>query len=122
MQLFLSLDGRIARSDFWLGLAGLIVLSMFLQVIMQMLGYSSQINPQTGETSEGFLIATFVPLFITLWPSICVYGKRYHDRDKSAWWMMIALIPILGVIWMIVELGFLKGTQGPNEYGEDPLA
>lgn len=122
MQLFLSLDGRIARSEFWLGLAGLIVLSMFLQVVMQMLGYSSQINPQTGETSEGFLIATFVPLFITLWPSICVYGKRYHDRDKSAWWMMIALIPILGVIWMIVELGFLKGTQGPNEYGEDPLA
>jgi uncharacterized membrane protein YhaH (DUF805 family) len=55
----------------------------------------------------------------TFW--LCVYGKRWHDRDKSAWWILIGLIPFIGWIWVLVEVGFLKGTDGPNRFGEDPV-
>ena len=48
--------------------------------------------------------------------------KRWHDRGKSGWWVLIALIPLVGPIWAIIETGFLPGTSGPNEYGPDPLA
>jgi uncharacterized membrane protein YhaH (DUF805 family) len=55
------------------------------------------------------------------WPMIMVAIKRYHDRGKSGLWYLIALIPILGTIWQIIELGFLRGVPGPNKYGPDPL-
>ena len=33
------------------------------------------------------------------------------------WWVLIGLIPIIGALWLLIELGFLKGTDGPNRYG-----
>ena len=54
---------------------------------------------------------------LALIPSIIVYIKRFHDRDKSGWWVLIGLIPIIGGIWLLIELGFLKGTPGPNRFG-----
>jgi len=122
MDLFLSLNGRIGRQQFWIGFVGLIIISLILQFIMSALGFSTQIDPVTAQIPDGFWIGVLAPLIITLWPSICIYGKRYHDRNKSAWWIMIAFIPIIGFIWMIIELGFLKGTEGSNDYGDDPLA
>lgn len=122
MDLFLSLNGRIGRMQFWIGFVGLIILSIVLQFIMAGIGFSTEVDPETLELPSGFWIAFLIPILVTLWPSICIYGKRYHDRNKSAWWMMIAFIPLIGVIWMIVELGFLKGTEGSNDYGPDPLA
>jgi hypothetical protein len=47
-------------------------------------------------------------------------AKRYHDRDKSAWWILICLLPIIGGIWQLIELGCLRGTEGSNDYGPDP--
>jgi uncharacterized membrane protein YhaH (DUF805 family) len=45
-------------------------------------------------------------------PSILVDIKRWHDRDKSGWWMPILFVPIIGAIWL-----FLAGTPGPNRFG-----
>jgi uncharacterized membrane protein YhaH (DUF805 family) len=42
--------------------------------------------------------------------------KRFHDRDKSGWWVLIAFVPIIGWIWYLIECGFLPGTDGPNRY------
>jgi len=44
--------------------------------------------------------------------------RRWHDRDKSGWWVFIGFIPIIGPLWTLIELGFLPGTPGPNHYGE----
>ena len=67
-----------------------------------------------------------VPMLIVyvifLYPWLALYAKRWHDRGKSGWWSLIVLVPILGAIWILVELGFLRGTEGPNQYGPDPLA
>ncbi|TGR16409.1 DUF805 domain-containing protein, partial [Mesorhizobium sp. M8A.F.Ca.ET.197.01.1.1] len=49
-------------------------------------------------------------------------AKRWHDRNKSGWWTLIGLIPIIGGIWLLIELGILEGTRGANQYGPDPLA
>ena len=69
---------------------------------------------------------------IYMWNGYAVTVKRLHDRNKPAWWVVIwamcitilAFIPIVGVlailgiyIWMLVELGFLEGTDGSNIYG-----
>ncbi len=61
----------------------------------------------------------FLPLY---WIGLAVTVKRSHDRDKSGWWILIALIPLIGAIWFLIEFGFLRGTPGPNRFGPDPLA
>jgi hypothetical protein len=48
-------------------------------------------------------------------------GRRLHDTGRSAWWLLIGLVPLVGflvLLWWFVQ----KGTDGSNEYGPDPLA
>ncbi len=67
----------------------------------------------------------FAGLFglVGLWMQLAVLVKRWHDRDKSGWMVLLILIPIVnivGVIWTFIECGCLDGTLGPNKYGPDP--
>lgn len=60
-------------------------------------------------------------LVFDIWAGLGLAVKRFHDRDKSGWWILIQLIPLVGAIWYIVETGFLPGTPGTNRFGPDPL-
>ena len=51
------------------------------------------------------------------WISLAVGAKRYHDMDKSGWRQALGLIPLIGPIWVFIELGFVRGTPGPNRFG-----
>ena len=53
------------------------------------------------------------------WTTTALVVKRYHDREQSGWNYLWALIPILGAIFVLVEV-FQKGTDGPNRYGQVP--
>ena len=59
-----------------------------------------------------FLISTYAGTMVQI--------KRYHDRDKSGWWILTEFIPLYN-IWATIELLFLRGTRGANRYGADPL-
>ena len=69
--------------------------------------------------SYGFLYFGYALLMII--PGISVFVRRMHDIGKSGWWYFIALIPIIGGIWLLV-LCLTEGTHGDNEYGPDPKA
>jgi len=103
MKLLLSLDGRVSRSTFWLCVLGLFVGTL----IIGFLG------------SQTLLLAWQV---LVLWPCLAISVKRWHDRDKSGWWVLINLIPVIGGLWALIENGFLKGSDGKNRFGADPLA
>jgi uncharacterized membrane protein YhaH (DUF805 family) len=134
LQLFTSLEGRIPRKTFWLGLIVLIIISWILQLILftnfgvSMMGsMDPNADPAAAAlAAEQAMSQMSLPLIILflllLWPSICLYAKRWHDRDKSGWWSLIGLIPIIGGLWMLIELGFLRGTDGPNRFGPNPIA
>jgi len=106
----LSIEGRINRKPFWLYALSVFGVSFIISFILTGAG---NVNPNSIS-----LILTLV----FLWPNIAVQAKRWHDRDKSAWWILINLIPILGPIWALVVTGFLPGTPGDNKFGADPLA
>jgi len=121
MELFLSLDGRIGRGKFWIGILALMVAAFVLSFLLGLIGLMNV--DETGmPVGAGYWIGVLILMAVTIWPSICIYGKRFHDRDKSAWWMLIGLVPIVGGIWLLVECGLLQGTDGPNRFGPDPLA
>jgi len=105
-----SFEGRITRQQYWLRF----VLPFF--VITFILGVLAN---ATGSIVFN-LLSGLVNLAL-IWPSIAVGAKRCHDRDRSGWFLLIGLIPILGAIWLLIDLGFLRGTVGPNRFGPDPL-
>lgn len=63
-----------------------------------------------GEAGTG-LLQSVVGLAL-LWPLLAGHAKRCHDRGRTAWFILISFIPIVGAIWFLVELGILRGTQG----------
>ncbi len=54
-------------------------------------------------------------------PSIAVGVRRMHDIDRTGWWLLIAFIPLIGVIVLLI-FALLPGTAGDNKYGPDPKA
>lgn len=60
-------------------------------------------------------------LLLQTWFSLVISIKRWHDHDKSAWFILIYFIPIVGSLINFFVLGFLRGTDGSNRFGDDPL-
>jgi uncharacterized membrane protein YhaH (DUF805 family) len=103
----------VNRKQFWLRLVlPCFVISVILLFLDMALG--------TYDTQNGIGLLSGIFSLAVIIPAILVYIKRWHDRDKSGWWMLILLIPIVGAIWFLVELGFLPGTPGPNRFGPPP--
>jgi hypothetical protein len=66
------------------------------------------------------ILLMFVAPLLPIWASFCVTVQRYHDRGKSGFWFWIALIPIIGGIWQLIECGMCAGDDGSNAYGPPP--
>jgi uncharacterized membrane protein YhaH (DUF805 family) len=52
-------------------------------------------------------------------PSLAVAFRRLHDTGRSAWWILIALVPFVGAIVLLV-FTCLDSTPGPNQFGQNP--
>lgn len=121
-----SFQGRIGRKTWWLGyvlpLVGLSIVATALDVG---LGF---VTVEDAAPADGYAVETrgigpfgLLSLVPMLWGGLAGQVKRWHDRDKSGWFVLVSFIPLIGAIWVLVELGFLRGTAGPNRFGPDPL-
>jgi uncharacterized membrane protein YhaH (DUF805 family) len=107
----LSPSGRISRSHYWLKWA----LPIFvIGIALALLVFATIDDPTVA--------ATIIPIFdlIILWPGIAILIKRSHDRDRSGWFILLFLVPLLN-LWPLIELLFLRGTIGSNRFGPDPV-
>lgn len=106
--LLLRLDGRVTRRTWWLWAVAMpLGLTLYLTVVLRVAGLPA--------------LATEVAVnLMLLWPVVAVSVKRWHDRGKSGWWVLAALIPVIGWLWVLVENGLLPGDTGPNRFGESP--
>ncbi len=106
--LFTSFEGRINRAKFWAGVAVFFAIGILGAIIDGVLGANG--------------IVSIIISLAMIYFACALYAKRWHDREKSGWWTLIILVPIIGGIWLLVECGILPGTQGANKFGPDPLA
>lgn len=100
---YFRLSGRIPRSTYWLASIPLALVAAIAEIY--------------DECSWSILLWLAI-----LWPMLAIYAKRWHDRDKSGWWTLITLIPLIGPIWAMIECGFLPGTVGQNRFGQPNTA
>lgn len=145
--LYTSFDGRINRKPYWLAA---ILLAVILTIIFLIIGFAGGIS--FGAAGFGFLLLVTIIQLVSLYPSAALMVKRLHDRNRPGYFAAFLLVPIIlldltnlvGItgnplhmnvldyllnaviviiaIWFLIELGFLRGTSGPNQYGPDPLA
>jgi uncharacterized membrane protein YhaH (DUF805 family) len=110
-RILFSFEGRIPRRVYW-GVS----LGVTLVFYAAIFGLIVAFGEDSPVTTAGILLL-YIPL---IWISLAVQVKRWHDRDKSGWWILINIIPLIGPLWAFVETGCLRGTFGPNSYGPDP--
>ena len=144
--LYTSFEGRINRKRYWMGLIVLIIVMivvMFAAIFL--VGGSVLVNDTRTR------LVTFVLQLLFLYPSAALIVKRLHDRNRPSYFAAFLLVPmvikavtdLMGMtgdpvsqnaldyllniiifavsVWFFIELGCLRGTVGPNQYGPDPL-
>ncbi|WP_395634325.1 DUF805 domain-containing protein [Flavobacterium sp.] len=110
---YANFNGRARRSEYWyFALMNFIVL-VVAAILDSTLGLNFSPLPY-GYLYLVVALGTFIP-------GLAVAVRRLHDVGKSGWFYFIALIPIIGAIWLLV-LFFTEGNQGENQYGPDPKA
>jgi len=147
-NLLFSFNGRINRGKYWLAVLVYIVAWMVFGAVA--IAWLGGIDPDNLFSFAGRGLAVWMlGLLLVIactWSGLATGIKRLHDRDKSGWWILLfwfgpsvlggsssamppyepnMLLSLAGTaiaIWGFVELGCLRGTMGPNEYGPDPLA
>ncbi|ARN76015.1 DUF805 domain-containing protein [Oceanicoccus sagamiensis] len=103
--------GRSRRKEYWYFVLFNLILTIVIGVIDQATG---TFDPETGMGLIGILYALVVII-----PSFAVLFRRLHDTGRSAWWLLILLVPLIG---FLVVLFFLcqDSEAGPNRWGEPP--
>ena len=122
-SLLFSFEGRVNRARFWLVTLGIVVVEI-LAFAITLGGAALSGDPEAAMAAMGPVmgIILLIVILVLTWVALANAVKRYHDRNKSGWWVLIVFVPIIGALWYIIECGFLRGTVGPNTYGPDPLA
>ena len=121
--LFLSYSGRIGRLTYWI--ATLALATLQFAVIWALLSASAgtivQLKSDPQALGHGVFLHVLLPVIIVavlfLYPTYALATKRWHDRGKSGWWSLIGFVPVIGGLWMFIELGLLGPDEYVNEYG-----
>jgi uncharacterized membrane protein YhaH (DUF805 family) len=143
LRLFFSFRGRVNRARFWLVSVTWFILGGVLDYVWSVSG-AADVPVGRNHLVDAALVAIMLP---PLASCLAVGVTRLHDRNKTAWWMlvfylcppiietfaqladldsalMVNLMVLSGIVtvWAVVELGCLRGTVGANRYGPDPLS
>ena len=105
-------SGRSRRKEYWMFILGYIIALVAAMVVEGVLGMSGMVGGVYGPITLLLILALLIP-------AIAVQVRRFHDQDKSGWFVLLAFIPIIGSIAVLVFM-CLAGTDGPNRFGDDP--
>ena len=113
LKRYAEFSGRSRRKEYWMFFLFTIMVGIVLGIIDAVLG----LNFGSGFGSNGVLGSLFS--LATLVPSLAVGIRRLHDTDRSAWWLLLVLLPIIG--WIVLLVFYCtEGTRGSNRFGDDP--
>lgn len=114
---------RASRREFWL----IHVLGYFAIMLPMLLpmAFLDPIEPDAGVTAVetlpflAFMAVAFILQIATLIVMLAATVRRMHDQEKSAWWILLCFIPLIGWIFSLIYI-FTPGDEGENLYGPDP--
>lgn len=114
---YVDFDGRTGRQVFWYYVLVFVLIYAALSIVESIFGFG-------GVTPYGFYYYQPRPLtgllsLALLLPSLGIAARRLHDTDRSAWWLLVAFIPVVG--WLVLIYFYAQpGTAGSNQFGPVP--
>ncbi|PTQ73483.1 DUF805 domain-containing protein [Celeribacter persicus] len=109
-QKYVTFSGRARRAEYWWWSLFIILGSMIFGGVDTVFFGVPEI---TGPTAGIFSLVTFLP-------GLSVWIRRLHDVDRSGWWVLLILIPVIG--WLVLLYwAVTRGTTGANRFGPDPI-
>ena len=113
-ELFFTSKGRLNRKSY---IYRSIFLSLVLCVVQGVLTFAAN---TIGALELLFAVVAFGFSLFGFVSNIMMGVRRLHDLDLSGWWMLLLCVPLINLFFAIY-IYFFKGTEGPNQYGDDPL-
>jgi uncharacterized membrane protein YhaH (DUF805 family) len=113
LKKYVVFSGRASRKEYWMFVLWIILIYLVLVLLDNFLKIKLDDVP------------SFVALLSRIWawavalPLVSICVRRLHDTSRSAWWLMIGLVPVLGLIGLFVYM-IMNGTTGNNKFGLDP--
>ena len=111
LKQYADFNGRARRTEYWMFVLFNVIFAIIAMVIDNVLGIAMD-GIGYGPLYGIYTLAMFIP-------GLAVGVRRLHDVGKSGWMMLIALIPIIGAIWLFV-LMVSDGDANKNQYGLNP--
>ncbi len=101
---YVGFSGRARRSEYW----WFVLFTVIVDIVV------SAIDAAIGSSILGIIVSLALLL-----PSLAVGIRRLHDTDRSGWWILIGIIPLVGWIVLIV-FAVQDSSNGANKYGPSP--
>ncbi|WP_088013292.1 DUF805 domain-containing protein [Gottfriedia acidiceleris] len=98
-------NGRARRTEYWM----FFLFNAIITIILSFLQSLADIDK----------ILTGIYGLLTILPNLAVGARRLHDSGKSAWWLLIGIIPFIGTIILIIFF-CLDSEEGDNRFGANP--
>jgi uncharacterized membrane protein YhaH (DUF805 family) len=102
---YAGFSGRARRTEYWM----FFLINVIITLVFNVIGLAVKAGTYVG----------WIYGLLVLIPGLAVAVRRLHDTGRSGWWVLIALIPVIGVIILIVFLA-TEGEPGDNAYGSNP--
>jgi len=112
-------SGRASRSEYWWWVLFVAIVSMVTQIVDGAV-LAPAMGFQAFQEGAGQPLSMIFSLGVLL-PGLGVSVRRMHDIDRSGWWLLIAFVPLVGILLLIYWF-VQTGTTGTNRFGADPLS
>lgn len=109
-------NGRMARSAWWLTHLG--SYAAYLAALIVTAFVADFVPPDAAGWAN--ILVVWLGFVAIVWMEIATGVRRLHDIEMSGWFYLLAFIPVLGLFFVLVVLGFTPGMSGPNRYGPPP--
>jgi uncharacterized membrane protein YhaH (DUF805 family) len=124
---YATFSGRARRTEYWLWTLFLVLMLFLLMYLDTALGLGGTATSYSEMGDNGASVGvnmsggmlTMLFLLATLLPSLAVSVRRLHDVGRSGWLILLALIPLIGWLYLLFQY-VQPGTQGGNRFGPDP--
>lgn len=116
---YAEFSGRSSRKEYWMFVLFTLLVTVALAILA---GLGAGLAGGSGFSPLSVIAFSALAIFwlATLIPSLAVQVRRFHDQDKSGWFVLLGFIPYIGGFIVIVFM-CIEGTRGPNRHGPDPL-
>jgi len=120
LKRYADFSGRSRRKEYWMfALFNFLVMVVLGMIAVLLGGFEPDPSGEPSGGSLAFLGLIGIYGLAVLVPSIAVQVRRFHDQDKSGWFVLINFVPYLGGLIVLVFM-CLDGTKGENRFGDDP--